>query len=264
MRSVVAAAVLFRVLVISAVLIPAQWTAMRLRLRAARRIPPLWHRMICRSIGLRVILRGEPAASRPLLITSNHVSWLDIPVIGSVMPLSFIAKAEVKDWPVFGTLAQLQRTIFIDRRRRTRTGAATAEIATRLNDGDPVVLFAEGTSSDGNRVLAFRSALLGATREVIADSEGATVVQPLAIAYVGHHGMPLGRFWRPNVAWYGDMEMAPHIWRFLKLGPIDVVLHFAEPIIVDGSTDRKVLARNAEIAVRELVATALRDRVLAA
>ncbi|MCC2112233.1 MAG: 1-acyl-sn-glycerol-3-phosphate acyltransferase [Hyphomicrobiales bacterium] len=264
MRSVVAAAVLIKVLFISAVLVPTQWIAMRFGLSAARQIPPLWHRMICRSVGLRVILRGTPVPNRPLLIAANHVSWLDIPVIGSVMPLSFIAKAEVNDWPIFGPLARLQRTIFIDRTRRARTGQATAEIATRLNDGDPVVLFAEGTSSDGNRVLAFRSALLGATRDVIAGSDDSTVVQPLAIAYIGHHGMPLGRFSRPNVAWYGDMEMASHVWQFLKLGPIDVVLHFAEPIAVDGSTDRKALARNAEIAVRDLVAVTLRGRESAA
>ena len=260
MRSLGAVVAIVGVVLTSAVLVPVQWLAVKFDIPLARHLPRYWHRALCRILGLRIELRGRPALDRPLLITANHASWLDIPVIGSVVPAVFVAKAEVAAWPVFGMLSRLQRTIYVDRSRRSHTGRSAAEIAHRLADGDPIVLFAEGTSSDGNRVLGFRSALIGATREVMACTGDTVAVQPLAIAYVARHGMPLGRFGRPDVAWYGDMEMVPHLWRFLKLGPVDVVLHFAEPIAVDGTSDRKVVARQAEAVVRRIVGATLRGR----
>src|SRR4029078_2211529 len=118
-------------------------------------------------------------------------------------PAVFVAKKEVAGWPVFGWLAKLQRTVFIDRERRHRKGAATPEIAERLNGGDAVVLFAEGTSSDGNRILPFRSALIGAVHHAIASSthHDTVTVHPLSLAYVGWSGLPIGRGMRARVAW---------------------------------------------------------------
>jgi 1-acyl-sn-glycerol-3-phosphate acyltransferase len=126
--------------------------------------------------------------------------------------------------------------------------------------GDPVVLFAEGTSSDGNRVLGFRSSLIGAVHSALAeDGDGALYVQPLAIAYTGLGGLPLGRQQRPRVAWYGAMDLLPHLAGVIRRGAVDVDVAWGEPIPVSAATDRKALARTLEAEVRRMRADALRQ-----
>lgn len=238
--------------------IPLQWLSVALRLPTRRTIPVLYHRLVLALIGVRVRVVGAPAPTRPLLIVANHVSWLDILVLGSRLPLCFVAKSEVARWPGIGLLAKLQRTIFVDRTSRTATGRVAGEMAARMNDGDPVVLFAEGTSSDGNRVLPFRSALIGAARQGMGEEEGAmAAIQPLAIAYVGLSGLPVGRAGRPHLAWYGDMDLAPHLMEVLRRGGVEVELRFGAPLAASG---RKAAAQEAERAVRHLLAQALNGR----
>ncbi|MDQ0317031.1 lysophospholipid acyltransferase family protein [Amorphus orientalis] len=245
---------------VTLVLIPAQYFAMWLKSEKVATIPLLWHRITTRLLGIRVLERGAPTPDRPLLVAANHVSWLDITVLGSLMPLSFIAKAEVAGWPVFGLFAKLQRTVFVDRTRRHATGAVAGKIAERLKHGDVMVLFAEGTSSSGTFVLPFRTALLGAAKEAVAEEGERIWVQPLAIAYTRLYGIPLGRYRRPLVAWYGDMDMAPHLWRILKKGPIDVEITWGEAVAFGPGTDRKEIARKAEEIVRRSTVRALTGR----
>ena len=139
--------------------------------------------MLCKLLQIRVRVTGERVHDRPALFISNHVSWADILVIGSIVPVAFVSKSEVADWPLVGTTARLQRTVFVDRSRRHQTGDAIAEIVKRLADGTSVVLFAEGTSSDGNRVLPFRSALVGAVKEAGSRAESGILIQPMSICY---------------------------------------------------------------------------------
>jgi lyso-ornithine lipid O-acyltransferase len=260
------AAVTVAVTTITVVLIPLQWLAIRLGLPARRAIPVAYHRALCTVLGLRIRSEGQRVAARPLLIVSNHISWLDIPVISTVAPVIFVAKSEVGTWPVFGLLARLQRSVFVDRNRRHKTGEVNAEIARRLTEGDPVVLFAEGTSSDGNRVLPFRSALIGAAGEVLAgrDRDGRearpVVIQPLSIAYTGLQGVPMGRRHRPVAAWYGDLDLLPHLKRVLAGTALDVVVTWGEPMTFDLAADRKTVARSLEATVRRLTTAALRGR----
>ena len=237
--------------------IPFQWLSVRLGLSTRRSIPVLYHRIVLALIGVRVRMVGTPAATRPLLIVANHVSWLDICVLGAQLPLCFVAKAEVAGWPGVGLLAKLQRSIFVDRSSRSAAGKVAQEMAARMSDGDPVVLFAEGTSSDGNRVLPFRSALIGAARQAMGDEGAGAVIQPLAIAYVGQNGVPLGRAGRPRLAWYGDMDLAPHLMEVLRRGAVDVELRFGAPL--DG-TNRKAATLMAEKAARAMLAQALTGR----
>ena len=143
-------------------LIPLQWISILLRAPTRRLIPVGYHRALCALLGIRIRVMGQRTPQRPLLLVANHSSWLDVPIITAVAPVVFVAKQEVASWPLLGLLAKLQRSVFVDRARRHKTGEVNAEIAQRLNDGDPVVLFGEGTSSDGNRVLPFRTALIGA------------------------------------------------------------------------------------------------------
>lgn len=248
-------------LTLTLLLLPFQLVGLAFRLPIQRVIPHWYHRILCAVIGIRVRQIGQRSPEFPLLILANHTSWLDIVVITSLTPAVFIAKKEVATWPLFGWLARLQRSVFIDRERRHKTGAATAEIAERLLGGDAVVLFAEGTSGDGNRTLPFRSALIGAVHHTIARSthHDAVTVQPLSLAYVGWSGMPISRAFRERVSWYGDIDLIPHLIGVLRSGAIDVVVSWGEPVAYDVSADRKEIARSAEAAVRRMTASALRS-----
>jgi 1-acyl-sn-glycerol-3-phosphate acyltransferase len=204
-------------------LMPVQAVGLALGCAWTASLPHVYHRSCCRILGLRVHTIGRPTAARPALFAVNHVSYLDIAVLGSLIAGSFIAKEEVARWPFFGWLAKLQRSVFIDRRVRSMAQQQDA-IGERLARGDALILFPEGTSGDGNRVLPFKSALFNVTRA----EPGAlpVTVQPVSIAYTRLNGMPLGRRYRPYVAWYGAMSLAPHLWTVLGLGTIDVVVEF--------------------------------------
>ncbi|MFH3481719.1 lyso-ornithine lipid O-acyltransferase [Xanthobacter variabilis] len=245
--------------VVTAIGIPLQWLSLRLGLPSRRVIPMLYHRMVLRALGVRVKVKGAADPHRPLLILSNHTSWLDISVIGSLTPLFFVAKSEVASWPLIGLLAKFQRTVFVDRQKRHATGDVNREIAERLVDGDPVVLFAEGTSGDGNRVLPFRTALVGAVRDVFATHDE-VVVQPLVVAYTRLQGLPLGRSRRHLATWFGDMDLAPHLLEVLRQGALDVEVTFTEPLRLDASHDRKSVTRGAEEQVRRQLAMTLAGR----
>ncbi len=256
--------VLFAVAAITFPLMPVQWVAVALKRPLRRRIPVFYHRLMCALLGVRVHVVGAPMNAHPLLIVANHSSWLDISVITSAAPVVFVAKQEIASWPLFGWLAKLQRSVFVDRARRHKTGEVNAEIAQRLAEGDPVLLFGEGTASDGNRVLPFRTALIGAARDALAAAEHVQQVwiQPLSVAYVGYQGMPLGRQRRPLAAWYGRMNLVSHLKEIVRRGAIDVVMTWGEPIAYGGEADRKVLARDLEASVRRLTIAALRGRLV--
>jgi 1-acyl-sn-glycerol-3-phosphate acyltransferase len=254
--------VITAIAVITFPLMPVQWLAIRLNLGARRRIPVMYHRMICAILGVRIRVVGERMPEHPLLIVANHSSWLDIPIISAVAPVVFVAKSEIAGWPIFGSLAKLQRSVFVDRSRRHRTADVNAEIARRLAEGDPVVLFGEGTSSDGNRVLPFRTALIGSARDALAEAEHVRRVwlQPMSLAYTGLLGLPVGRQHRHAVAWYGGMSLWPHLVGVCRRGALDVMVTWGEPVAFDEATDRKQVARELETRVREITVNALRGR----
>lgn len=233
-------------------LLPLQCLAMRFGWPLAARIPMAWQRVAAFCLGLEVRVEGTPAAGRPLLLVSNHVSWLDIVTLGSVAPVSFIAKNEVDGWPVVKWLARLQRSVFIDRNRRSATSRSNEAIAARLAAGDVLVLFAEGTTGDGIAVLPFRSALIGAARAVAGGGEN-VVVQPVAIVYTALHGLPIGRLRMSDIAWHGDMDLVPHLVGAIGIGSIDAVVAFGEPIGFGPDTDRKSVAVAVEAEVRRMV-----------
>ncbi len=242
-------------------LMPVQAVLLRAFPGAARRFPNWYHRRVCRLLGIRLHIEGRVAENVPALIVANHTSWLDIPVLSAVTPLSFVAKKEVGTWPGVSMLARLQRSVFVDRQRRGTVGETAGEIMERLKAGDSVVLFAEGTSSDGNRVLPFKTSLFAAAKpsRAHAGSEAGVCVQTLAIVYTHLHGVPLGRADRPLVGWYGDMEMGSHAWALLKAGPLDVRIRIGDPVPLSDFADRKELARYTETEVRQAVVDLLRN-----
>ena len=224
--------------------------------------PPIWfHRLAAAVLGLRVRQIGAMSQHRPLLIVANHTSWLDIVTLGSIAPVSFIAKSEVAGWPFVRTLARLHRTAFVDRARRAATRKAADSIGARLAQGDAMVLFAEGTTSSGDRVLPFRSALFGAAQ---ATGLAGARAQPAAVAYTRRRGLPPGRAGRPAIAWYGAMDLAPHLWGLLQGGGLDAVVVWGPPRAIERLADRKAIAAELEAWVREAYAAALHGRAATA
>ncbi len=259
LRAFCVAAVFFGLTVLSA---PIQWLSIRCGWPLMRSYPHAYHKFLCRLFGIRLHVIGEAVADRGVLMVANHTGYFDILIMSAAAKVSFVAKAEVAGWPLFGMMARLQRSVFVDRTRRAAAAASAKLIRERLRSGDALVLFPEGTSTDGNRVITFKSALMGAVEsEVGKDAEGRieyVPVQPVSISYVGFHGIPLGRENRPLYAWYGDMELMPHVWEAFRTGPLDVVVEFHRPLKVGPGFGRKQLAVVAEGLVREGQLRALR------
>jgi 1-acyl-sn-glycerol-3-phosphate acyltransferase len=226
----------------------AQWC----QRRVGRRMPARFNRLLCAALGVQARVHGRPGGARRLIV-ANHVSWLDIPVLGSIEPMMFLAKKEIGASALGGRLARLQGVIFIDRRRRRGIPEVNAQIVEAMNSGNPVVLFAEATTGDGNRLLRFRSSHFEAARRAALSARGGdAVVHPVFLDYSRMAGMPLGRRERPLVAWYGDMTFFPHFWRLLTAGGVRCDVYFGAPIRVSPESGRKAIARTTELRVREL------------
>lgn len=242
--------------------LPIQWTLMKLNI-GAKIIPFRFHRWLLIVFGIRVKVTGAIEPGGGVLIAANHSSWIDILTVSSVGPISFIAKSEVNTWPGFGLLARLQQTIYVARDRRSKTAEQRDEIKERLAGGDTIVLFPEGTSSDGNRVLTFKSALMSAAEGLIPDGKGRVKpirVQPMSIAYTRLHGLPMNRAYRPFYAWYGDMDLVPHLWDMARLGPMDCEITIHPSMTVEQAGSRKALAAQCEALVSESLVRSLTGR----
>jgi lyso-ornithine lipid O-acyltransferase len=221
-------------------LMPVQALGLLLRRGWVARLPCFYHRQSCRILGIRVKQIGFPAEGRPALFAANHTGYLDIAVLGSLIPGSFISKSEIAKWPLFGWLAKLQRSVFVDRQVRN-TAQQRDAIAERLAAKDALILFPEGTSGDGNFVLPFKSALFSTVFR--RQSDTAIVVQPVSVAYTRLDGLPIGRPLRPFFAWYGDMTLPRHLWHLLGLGIVEVVVEFHPPAAVGDFASRKDLSQ---------------------
>jgi lyso-ornithine lipid O-acyltransferase len=195
----------------------------------------------CRLLGLRVRVIGVPARprdGRAIVFASNHTSWLDIPALGGTLEACFLAKEEVGRWPVIRTIARLGRTVFVSR-RATETGRERDSMRARLAAGDNLILFPEGTSSDGSRVLPFRSPFFS-----IVEGDGVRpIVQPVSIVYDRLNGLPMGRSSRPVCGWYGDMELGSHFWRLARYRGMRATILLHAPVDPAAYESRKALSR---------------------
>ena len=238
-------------------MLPVQAVALMFGLPLAKRLPLWYHRRCCPILGLKVERRGQQSEVHPTLYVSNHVSYFDIMVLGSLIEGSFVAKAEVAQWPLFGWLAKLQRSVFVER-RSAKVTLHRDEMSERLEAGDSLVLFPEGTSGDGNRVLPFKSALFAAAEQ---RPRGRPLpVQPVSIAYTQLDDVPMGRYLRPFFAWYGDMDLASHIWQAAGLGWVTVVVEFHTPATIEALGSRKLLSDYCHAHVAAGVSAALSGR----
>lgn len=212
----------------------------------------VYHRTLCALMGLRIQVVGEASRDAPVLFVSNHSSWLDVLALGATLEASFVAKTDIERWPVVSTVAKLGRTVFVSRRRAGTKGEADA-IRTRLAASDSLILFPEGTTSDGGRVLPFRSAFLS-----VADT--ARVVQPVSVVFDRLGGLPACRRDRPLFAWYGDMDIFSHFWRLARRpgGRATIILH--KPLDPADWPDRKALAAACAQVVADSCSTLRQNR----
>ena len=213
-----------------------------------RPIGALYWRVVVAVVFLaRVVVHGTLEYTRPLILVGNHSSYVDIAVMGSLIHGSFVAKAEVRSWPGLGFLAVIARTVFVDRKRSAVTQHRD-QIANRLADGEPLILFPEGTTSNGNKVLPFKSALFNVAEN--SGSDNPLYIQPFAIAYTRAGGLPMGLAQRPYYAWVGDEELVPHLWELLKRGSFTVEVGFLPAVSNEDFLSRKALASFCEAEVR--------------
>jgi 1-acyl-sn-glycerol-3-phosphate acyltransferase len=193
-------------------------------------------RVQCWLVGVRLQVVGKPAGGATLYV-SNHCSWLDIPVLMAQMDSRFVAKAELARWPIFGLFARLGGTIFVSRKRAC-TAQEAQTMAESLQAGHGLVLFPEGTTSDGARVLPFRTTFFAA-------ADHAARVQPVTIVYDRMGWLPTCRRDRPDFAWYVDMQPMPPVWRLLRRRGARATVVFHEPFAPELLPDRKQLAAEA-------------------
>jgi len=218
-------------------------------------LPVLFHKMLLWLLSLEVDIEGVTDQSKKSnLFISNHLSYLDIPILGSKFPMRFVAKSEVQSWPIFGFLAKKARSIFI-RRNKTDSFNQKNKILDVLSSGDKVFIFPEGTTSDGNRVLEFKSSSFSSV-----ENKNFTI-QPIVIVYSDLNGIPINRWLRPTIAWYGDMHLKPHLYKFLRFKSIKVKLIYLKPINTYNFRNRKDLSRYLEDKIRKVYSSALSKKL---
>ncbi len=218
----------------------------RLRARCMR----LWAMLVCRVLGLHVMVAGalrQSAQRGDFFIVSNHISYVDIIVLARVLTVSFLSKHEVKMWPILGWLAYFAGSVFVNRESRNSVMPALQEIAERMAHGVSVVVFPEGTTSDGLRLLEFKSTFFE------LPVKAGRPVLPIAIRYLSVDGRRIPVDESPPIAWFGDAALASNVWQLLGMRELVVRVGAAEPIFFAESAgvNRKVLAHEARARVAE-------------
>ena len=209
---------------------------------ARRAISAAWFRAGCLFSGLQVVVRGRPRQDGTVMYVSNHVSYLDIPVLGAAVDGTFVAKSEVEGWPLFGFLAKLVNTVFI-RRDAREAMRQRGELAARLGAGERLILFPEGTTSIGRHVLPFRSSLLAVAEDPALDDD--LVIQPVSISYRQYaDGRLLYDRNASLYAWHGDATLLPHLLTVFGLKGAKVVLTFHPSVRPRDFGGRKEIARH--------------------
>ena len=213
--------------------------------RAVSVLPMVWHKCACRIFQITVRVHGDITPARPTLFVSNHISYLDIPVIGAHVKGAFVAKSEVAGWPLFGLLSKLSQTVFVKRAAKDAVKDNDA-LYQRLSAKRNVILFPEGTSSPGKTVLPFKSTLFYPLN-LFENEDTNLSLQAFTIVIDSIDGCHVDTDKKRDLyAWHGDMTLAPHLWSFAKTKGAVISLHFHPPLSLPGSADRKAIAKECE------------------
>ena len=237
----------FKVLVVLVwilLLLPFQLIFILVGSRLRFTLPVLFHKFLLRILGVRLSLKGTPSNHKPLILVGNHCTYLDIVILGSILPVCFVAKSEIRGWFFFGFLAKLQSSIFIDR-RNFRTLESLKKVSRSLSGQFATIIFPEGTTNNGKKVLKFRTSLF----KVFEDNP-TLGLQNFSLCYTHINNMPLDNRLRPTIAWYGGMDMISHLGRFLSFSSVKVSLVF-HPINSSNRINRKVLSESSRNQVIE-------------
>ena len=218
-------------------------------------LPVLFHKLLLWQLSIKVEIVGEIYQSKKSnLFISNHLSYLDIPILGSKFPVRFVAKSEVESWTFFGFLAKKGRSIFIKRNKLDSFNQKN-KLLDILSSGEKVFLFPEGTTSDGNRVLEFKSSAFASV-----ENQNFTI-QPIVVFYSDFNGIPINRWLRPMIAWYGDMDLKPHLFKLVGLKSIKAELIYLEPVNTQNFENRKDLSNHLENKIRKAYSSALSKKL---
>jgi 1-acyl-sn-glycerol-3-phosphate acyltransferase len=235
------------------VYVAARWFLPRIAGRGRERRLRRWARRMLGILNVRVVVTGTiPAPGRPVLVVANHISWLDIQALSSVKGARFVAKSEVRDWPVIGKTAERMGTFFIVRNRCRSAWRTMREIADALRNKEPVAVFPEGTTSEGREVLRFYPAMFQAA------IDAGVSVYPVTIRYRDLNGAD-----NHAAAFVGDMTFAESLRRVLREHAMVVELRFGMPL-VSSNTTRRALAAQAQQMIAATLALAPRRPVLEA
>ena len=216
---------------------------------ASMLLPPRFHAAFARILGLRVEVRGEALQGPGVVHLCNHLSYLDVPVLGQRLRTRFVAKEDVRAWPVFGVLARVQQTVFVSRARQ-QAGSTGAALARALDGVHGLLMFPEGTTSDGAMVLPFRA---GAFAPLAA--RAGLRLQPVRIELLAVDGVDIAAGGERDLyAYHGNATLVPHLWRFLRARGAHLRVSFLPPVRVAAGADRKQLARSAWSAVAGVAA----------
>lgn len=234
------------ILVITILLLPIQVLFHVLNIQASYTLPMYYHRIFIKLLGIKITIKGE-ISNKPGLIVSNHGSWVDIFLISSILRTVFVAKNDVSKWPIISLLAKLQKTIFIDRNNPRKLIRTIKDIEKRILKNEKIVIFAEGTSSDGNKILPFKSSIF-----LICDlmKEKNINIQPISIAYIKYNGLAIDRTSRPLIAWYGNMNLLSHLFNMIKSGSFDIEITFHNKIDLSEKKSRKEISSECEEKIR--------------
>ncbi len=225
----------FLLFLIILALAPIQFILVKIKLKYRIYIPIIFHKILLKILGVKVKLIGQKTSIRPLILAGNHTSYIDIIILGSIMPICFIAKQEIKSWFLFGFLAKMQNTIFI-KRKNFKTLENIKSINNDLGSNSAVVLFPEGTTNSGKKILNFKSSLFN-----IFENNNTLRLQNFSLCYTHVNGMPIDNRTRPLISWYGDMNIVKHLLNFLKLSSVNATL-ILHPVMQFKDENRKTIS----------------------
>ena len=230
--------------------------AQLLRIPGHKKLVPLFHAGTCRILGIITTVSGTMSKAKPALYVSNHISYIDIFVLGQI-PAFFIAKSEVSGWPVFGKLAEFQNTLFIERNPR-KAKAQLDILKSYLEKGKSLTFFPEGTSTDGVHVKPFKSTLFEAAN--IREGFQRVAIQPVTIVYTHHAGQKIdNQTVRDHYAWYAKMPFLGHFLGLMPLKRVGVKVHYHQECYLDDFATRKECADYCQRLVATKMAELLSD-----
>ena len=235
---------------LSCVVVPPQWLIILVHKgRFAYILPQVWHKVSCTIFGVRIETVGKPYTDSQVIYVSNHLSYMDIPVLGSIIQqASFVSKNDVRKWPVWGFLSKLQQTAFISRARKD-THKEAGSLDAMLEDGKNLIIFPEGTSTDGSSVKDFKSSLFSLA---LKNAAAPLMIQPVSIHIVSTNGRPPETADERNIyAWPLELEaeLHEHLWSLAKSSGAHIRVIFHDVLQSSSFEDRKILAKTCHEAV---------------